>query len=197
MVNDTNPTFYYCGTPTHCQKGMFGIINPPNAFGQPGSAAMMMPSLASQYPSTQAAMTYASNWTMSQPMAAAWGTSMNISSMPEWAQSYAAENIMFTQSFLAMNPEVISSSGVDLAPLASNPIMMPTDIAASTRAATGDGYGSPNGSSTSDAASPSASSGSSTSNGAASKGGSNGAGAVSSPRVAVALVAVAAAFFAL
>jgi plastocyanin len=26
VVNDTNPTFFYCGTPTHCEKGMFGIM---------------------------------------------------------------------------------------------------------------------------------------------------------------------------
>jgi len=56
MVNDTNPTFFYCGTPTHCQKGMFGIINPPNAFMQNTSVGMMMPSLAGQSNSTQAAM---------------------------------------------------------------------------------------------------------------------------------------------
>lgn len=31
VVNDTNPTFFYCTVPNHCQKGMFGIINPPNA----------------------------------------------------------------------------------------------------------------------------------------------------------------------
>jgi len=192
VVNDTNPTFYYCGTPTHCEKGMFGIINPPNAFGQPGSAAMMMPTLATQNPSTQAAMQYASNCTASQPMAAAWGTSMDMSNMPSWAQSYAAENIMYTQSFLAMNPEVMSNNGVDLAPLASNSIMIPTDVASAVRASTG--YGSSTDSSSSAAASPSSSS---TSNSAASKGGSNGAGALSSPRVAVALVAVAAVFFAL
>jgi plastocyanin len=194
MVNDTNPTFYYCGTPTHCEKGMFGIINPPNAFGQNGSAGMMMPSLAMQYPSTQAAMTYASNCTSSQPMAAAWGTGIDMSGMPSWAQSYAAENIMFTQSFLAMNSEVMSSSGaVDLAPLANNPIMMPTDVANQVRLSSTDGYGS-NTTSSSAAASPSSSS---TTNSAASKGGKNGAAALSSPRVAVAFVAVAAAFFAL
>jgi len=197
MVNDTNPTFYYCGTPTHCQKGMFGIINPPNAFGQPSSAMMMMSNLSMQYPSTQAAMTYTSNCTASQPMAASWGMSMDMSSIPSWAQPYAAENIMYTQSVLALNPEVISGSGaVDLAPLANNPIMLPTDVAAQVRATTGDGYGSSTGSSSSAAASPSASSGSSP-NSAASKGGSNGAGALSSPRVAVGLVAVAAVFFAL
>ena len=26
VVNDTNPVFYYCGIPTHCEKGMFGIM---------------------------------------------------------------------------------------------------------------------------------------------------------------------------
>lgn len=45
VVNDTNPTFFYCGTPGHCEKGMFGIINPPNANGAPTSAASMMPSM--------------------------------------------------------------------------------------------------------------------------------------------------------
>ena len=26
IVNDTNPTFFYCAAPSHCQKGMFGIV---------------------------------------------------------------------------------------------------------------------------------------------------------------------------
>jgi plastocyanin len=26
VVNDTNPVFYYCGVPGHCEKGMFGIM---------------------------------------------------------------------------------------------------------------------------------------------------------------------------
>lgn len=26
VINDTNPLFYYCGVPTHCQKGMFAIM---------------------------------------------------------------------------------------------------------------------------------------------------------------------------
>jgi len=32
VVNDTKPIWFYCGIPTHCQKGMFGVINgPPGA----------------------------------------------------------------------------------------------------------------------------------------------------------------------
>lgn len=45
VVNSTDPVFYYCGVPTHCQKGMFGIINPPNAFVSPNSVGAMMPEL--------------------------------------------------------------------------------------------------------------------------------------------------------
>lgn len=195
MVNDTNPTFYYCGTPTHCQKGMFGIINPPNAFGQNGSAAMMMPSLAGQYPSTQAGMSYMQNVTSGHASAAAWGSSIDLSNLPPWSQAYAAENILFARSFFAMNPETISDDGtVDLSPLTNNPIMIPTDVSAAARLSD-----SSSPSYSSSAATPSSTSdgGSSTPNAASSKGGSNGAGALSSPRVAIALVAVAAAFFAL
>jgi len=195
VVNDTNPTFYYCGTPTHCQKGMFGIINPPNAFGQNSSAAMMMPSLAGEYPSTGAGMSYTQNVTSGNDAAAGWGGSIDLSKMPSWSQSYAAENILFARAFFAMNPETISADGkVDLSPLSTNPIQFPTDVAAASRLDYGD---SP--SSSSSAAEPSSTAdGSSTPNSATSKGGSsNGAGALSSPRVAIALVAVAAAFFAL
>jgi hypothetical protein len=199
VVNDTNPTFYYCGTPTHCEKGMFGIINPPSVYNNANSSSMMMPSLASQYPSTQAAMSYASNVTANQSSAAMWGSNIDMGNMPSWAQSYAAENILFTQSFLAMNPEAMSSDGsVDLSPMGSNAIMLPTDVAAAARANNVDDSTSsssaayPAGSSTATSSTPSASSA-----GDSSKSSSNGAGALSSSRVAVALVAVVAAFFAL
>lgn len=193
-VNDTNPTFFYCGTPTHCEKGMFGVINPPNAWQQPSSAGMMMSSLANQYSSTKAAMSYASNATSSQPYAASWGMGIDMSQMPSWAQSYAAENIAFTQSFLAMNPETMNAQGVvDLSPLANNAIMMPTDVAAAARQNDAQSSSTPSSSSAA-ASSTTAAAAASTSSGSSS---SNGAGALSSPRVAVALVAVAAAFFAL
>lgn len=45
VVNDTNPTFFYCGVPTHCQKGMFGIINPPSGVSADTSIMNSMPGL--------------------------------------------------------------------------------------------------------------------------------------------------------
>jgi plastocyanin len=29
VVNDTNPIWFFCATPTHCGIGMAGVINPP------------------------------------------------------------------------------------------------------------------------------------------------------------------------
>jgi len=195
VVNDTNPTFYYCGTPTHCQKGMFGIINPPNAYMQSTSVGMMMPSLAGKYPSTQAAMSYTSNVT-SNSSASSWGMNIDMSGMPSWSQQYTAENVLFTRAFLGMNPETLGSDGsVDMSALGSSAVMVPTDVAASMDNAdnsTSSSYGSP----ASSSASSSASSASASAVGGSSKS-TNGAGVLSSPRVAVALVAVIAAFFAL
>jgi plastocyanin len=191
VVNDTNPTFYYCGTPTHCQKGMFGIINPPNAYMQPGSVAMMMPSIAGQYPSTQAAMSYTANVT-SNSSSASWGMNIDMSSMPSWSQQYTAENVLYTRAVLAMNADMVGPDGsINLAGMGSSPMMLPTDVAAAASNNAGSSYGSPASSSTPSSA---ASSPSSSPVSASSK---NGAGALSSSRVAVALVAVAAAFFAL
>jgi hypothetical protein len=179
---------------------MFGIINPPNAYNQPSSVGMMMSSLAGQYPSTQAAMSYASNLTSNDSSAASWGMSMDMSGMPSWSQSYAAENVLYTQSFLAMNPEVVNSDGsIDFSKMGSNPVMLPTDVAASldstnpSNSTSSSGYGASS-SAASGASSPSPSS---SAVGASSNSSSSGAGALSSPRVAVALVAIAAAFFAL
>jgi plastocyanin len=191
VVNDTNPTFFYCGTPTHCEKGMFGIINPPNAYQQPSAASNMMPSLASQYPSTQAAWSYTSNMTANNTAASNWGMNMDMSKMPSWSQSYLAENIMYTQSFIAANPETVSPSGnIDLSLLSNNAVMLPTDVAAAAR--------QNNAQSSTPSSSASSSTPSATPSTAAASGGlKSGASALASPRVAVAFVAVAAAFFAL
>jgi hypothetical protein len=174
---------------------MFGIINPPNAFGSSGSVMNMASSLSSMNPSTQAAATYTANVTSNCTTAANWGMSMNISALPPWAQPYAAENVMYTQAMIALNLEVIQGSTINFGALASAPMMYPKDVASLVRA--GDpGYG---GSDPSSSSSSSTAASSPTSTGGASPQTNNksGAGALSSPRVAVALVAVVAVWFAL
>ncbi|KAI0064623.1 hypothetical protein BV25DRAFT_1836923 [Artomyces pyxidatus] len=194
VVNDTNPTFYYCGTPTHCQKGMFGIINPPNAFQGPGSASSMIPALASNYSSTATAVSACKNATQNNAGAANWGSNIDMSGMPGWSQSYAAENIMYTRTFLAANPEVLKSDGtVDMSLAQNNALMIPADVvAASNNAASAPASSSVAAPS---AASTSATPSSSASTESAAK--TNGAGVLSSSRVAVAAIAVLAAALAL
>ncbi|CCL99129.1 uncharacterized protein FIBRA_01143 [Fibroporia radiculosa] len=109
-VNNTDPVFFFCSTPTHCEKGMFGIINPPSVGNNANtSVASMMPAMMANS-STLSAMYAASNIS-SNSMAASWGNTMDMSSMPTWSQSLVAENIMYTRAFLAANPSVMKPDG--------------------------------------------------------------------------------------
>jgi len=174
VVNDTSPTFFYCATPTHCQKGMFGIINPPSALGAPSSVGQMMPSIAANNSDVAAYATYTSNQTASQPQAAAWGNSIDMGSVPGWAQQYVAENVMYTRLFLSSNPELMKEDGsIDLASSDSTPLVIPQDFSAalaSTTPTTGGTPGSGPVASTPAADSPPSSASSGTPEGAAKTG---------------------------
>src|ERR1700722_2274356 len=95
----------------------------------------------------------------------------------------------YTRTFLAANPDVITSNGVDLGAAGSNPLMIPQDISVAL---------------SNDANSTSASTTAATS-AAATSGGSaptptastNGASSLASPRILIAAMAVVATFFAL
>lgn len=52
-----------------------------------------------------------------------------MSSLPTWARSFAAENIMYTRTFLAANTEVLQGDGsMNLA--GSTPLIFPQDLSA-------------------------------------------------------------------
>jgi len=129
IVNNTNTTFFYCGTPGHCEKGMFGIINPPQA-GQPSnSVASMLPGMIQNSSSMAAMAAYTDTQTMNNSMAANWGGNMDMSQMPTWAYPYMAHNIMYMRNFLASNPDVMAADGsVNFGNAGSNPLMIPMDI---------------------------------------------------------------------
>ncbi len=141
-------------------------------------------------------MSYTNNVTAKQPNASMWGMNIDMGGMANWSQPYTADNVLFTRAFIAMNPETLQADGsVDLSGLASNPVMVPNDVAAALYSNNADsstsssGYGSPASPSTPSSAAASASS----SAVGGSKASSSGAGALSSPHVAVAVVAVLAA----
>jgi plastocyanin len=196
VVNDTNPVFYYCGVPGHCQKGMFGIINPPNADAQPSSVNNMMSSLASNDSATAAAWSSTSNYTGA---AASWGGSMDLTGMAGWAQNAMAQNVLFTRSIMAANPSAINADGqLDLSMIDPAQLMITPDVAAAAAASsqtTAASSAAPVAAASASAA-PAASSAAAAANNVAGAA-KNGAGILASPRAAVAAVAAAAAFFAL
>jgi len=192
VVNDTNPTFFYCGTPGHCQKGMFGIINPPNALGAPSSVSGMMSSWASNDSGIAAMAASSTNQTAGNDKASTWGGSIDVSSLPDWSHSYVAENVMYTRNFLAANPEVINDNGViDLSAAGGNPLMIPQDITAALNNAASSSSSSATATASGTAATAAAAAASTT----ASK--PNGASSMASPRILVGIMAVVATLFVL
>jgi len=203
VVNDTKPTFYYCGTPGHCQKGMFGIINPQMATpGSPTSSGQMMTSMAANDSDISAYAAYMNNATTNNAAASSWGNSYEMSAFPDWALKDAMQNIQFTRAVIDMNPEIMTDNAViDLSGVTAHPLTVPMDPTVINGASSGSAAASasvapiaaaptPAG----DAVSASASASSSGSSGSSS---SNGASSVASPRFLVAAVVVLATIFAL
>jgi len=195
VVNDTQPIYYYCGTPGHCEKGMFGVINPTMAPpGSPSSAGGMMQSMAANDSDLSAYMAYTSNLTSNNAGAAAWGSNIDLSAFPPWAHSLAATNIMFTQGVFAKNPEtLLADNSIDLSSADKAPLWMPLDISqplndatAAQDASSSDPAQTPAGPATT-APAPSAEPSTK----------SNGASSVASPRLLVAAAVVVATIFAL
>lgn len=198
VVNTTEPTFFYCATPGHCQKGMFGVINPASNLNAPTSASGMMQSLAAANPDlkTYAALT---DKATDGSSAALWGGSMDMAGMPDWAQPIAAENILFTRNVLANNPELLKADGsIDMSSVDGTPLMVPLDVAAALASAGGSPASVSSTASATSAAGPAGAAASApAATTALANAPSNGAGALASPRVLVALMAVVATIFVL
>ena len=143
VVNDTNPVFFYCGVATHCQKGMFGIINPPNgavaapsageatsaAASESGSAMTVkdyMMTMASNDSSMAALWGYVSNKTAGTS-AENWGMAINMADMPESEWNQVAQNTMYTQLFYAANPGMLEA-GKGASDVSGAGIVIPSDI---------------------------------------------------------------------
>jgi len=131
VVNDTKPTFFFCNTPGHCQKGMFGIINPANNFGSPSCAKNVLTAMKKNSSTLASMDTYMNMMDKKSPAAMNWGNNLDMNGVPSWAQESMGENIMFTRNFLAANPEVMDSTGkVDLGKAGDAPFVIPKDLAA-------------------------------------------------------------------
>ncbi|KAF8744264.1 hypothetical protein RHS02_01832, partial [Rhizoctonia solani] len=103
VVNNTEPTFFFCAVPNHCQKGMFGIINPPSApAGSATSVGAMMSTWTSQNPDLAKMQTAVDAMAINTP-AYNWASNMDVSSIPTEAHQSLVENVFYTRMFYAMN----------------------------------------------------------------------------------------------
>jgi len=187
VVNDSNPVFFYCGTPGHCEKGMFGMINANTSTGS-GSAASMLPQMMMNSSVLSAMYAYQQNISNGNTMADSWGSNIDMSNMPSWSMQYIAENMLYTRSVLAANPEVMQADGT-INMSSAQSFVIPKDLAAQLSAASA-AEGAPSSSSASSSTAASTSPSTSTS-------AHSGAGSITAPRLAAAIAAVAVTVFAL
>ncbi|CDO68351.1 hypothetical protein BN946_scf184799.g78 [Trametes cinnabarina] len=129
VVNDTNPIFFYCGTPGHCQKGMFGMINGPSSYNAPTSVSQMMGGAVNSSSDMAAMMAYTDRMTANNTKAASWGANLDMASVPTELHEVFLQNVMYTRAFLGANPEVLKDDGtIDLNSHGA-PMKLPTDMA--------------------------------------------------------------------
>ena len=195
VVNDTNPTFFYCAVPNHCTKGMFGIINPPNAIGGPTSVGSMMQPLVASNPDLGKMQTYVDDATKNSDAASKWGTNFDMGAIPEWAHESFMENVLYTRTFLAANADALGGNGEVDASLGGNPPVVPQDITQVALNNSPDyGYGSGSGPANPTSTSTVVPSPTSTEVGSTANL-SNGSASVARSGVTVAIAALAAGFF--
>jgi plastocyanin len=185
VVNSTDPTYYFCGTPGHCEKGMFGIINPPVNATPDASMDAAMPSLLQSDADLFAMSEYAKSAVANNAAASTWGSNIDITQMPDWSKSLVADNVLYMRTFLGMNPDTLQSDGsVSLAAMDTTPMKWPESV---NNAAT---PGAP-----ANAESPAPEVSSPTKSGASSTPTGGALSSIASPRVLVAVVSAAATFF--
>jgi len=183
VVNDTNPNFFYCGVADHCERGMFGMIN-ANTTTSGSSVSSMMGSMVSNNSVLSAMYTYQQNVSNGNSAANSWASDLDMSGMPEWSQNYVMQNVMFTRTFLAANPEVINSDGtIDMSKASSWSI--PNDLAAQLTDAQIAAAAAPSSSSASSSSTSSSSAAATTTSA------HSGAGSITAPRFLAAVAAVA------
>ncbi|KAF8590557.1 hypothetical protein K439DRAFT_1508285 [Ramaria rubella] len=199
VINNTNPIWFYCGVPGHCEKGMFGGINigqadPTGSSDSYMPLSDMMSNITSMSSDMQTLWGYTKNQTGSDAYANNWGMSTNCAGMTPDAMMQTAENVMYMQTLIAKNPQAVT--GGKFAVNDASSLVIPADFQAALSSSSPDA--APSVAAAAAASAPSSSSAtSSTASPPATTSTKSGAGSIASSSIAVGLVAIAATFFAL
>jgi len=111
VVNDTDPVFFYCGVPGHCQKGMFGIVNPPTApAGSLTSIGAMFPSWTGANPDLMSAWTYVHSQVAGTPFEN-WGSEFDVGSIDSEFHLSIASSVLYFRLVAALNPTAFNEQG--------------------------------------------------------------------------------------
>ncbi|GAA5858187.1 hypothetical protein JCM1840_001077 [Sporobolomyces johnsonii] len=110
QVTSQATVFYYCGVPTHCEKGMFGLINGQVANDANGTFESAMATMAANNSTFGQLMQQTQAMCQNVPEAASWGANLATSQIPEWALPVAMENILYTRQYFAMNPSLLAAA---------------------------------------------------------------------------------------
>jgi plastocyanin len=182
VVDTKEPTFFYCSVGQHCKSGMFGVINPARGGSQ--TVESVMPDMLEKNADLKSAWANISS-RVNGTDAAAWGKDFSLESIPDWAQVPFVQSLFYTRDFYNANQGALeANSGAITAD--GKTLKIPDDVTALLANSNQDpnAANQPAGKPTGAAPNPTD----------LSKKGS--ASAITSPRVAVAVVAVAAALLA-
>jgi len=126
VVDNTDPQYFFCSAGDHCNKGMWGMINPPVQSGAANSIGSMMPEWAAANPDIEAAWSVIGDSTAGTP-ADTWGNNIILEGIPEDQYVNVATNTMYTRAFLAANPTMMET-GLGAVNVDGSPIVIPDDV---------------------------------------------------------------------
>lgn len=128
-VNTTDPVYIYCANPGHCQKGMFGVINPKTTNDPALSMEGNMGNITSSDVGTMAAKAYNDNMKSANNAAMTWGNALSLQDIDPSLHAAFAQNVQLTRSLLAMNPDFVGDNGSIKLDTTKN-VAWPQDLAA-------------------------------------------------------------------
>jgi len=154
-VTTDEPQFFYCSVQQHCEKGMWGIINPKSEFGGIETVGAKMNDWVSANPDLGAAWAVVHETTKDTP-ADTWGNSISLAGVPETEYNNLATNVVWTRAMLAANPGTIEN-GRGAATPDGSPLSLVGDLNTFLSATTNDpnAVAAPNGSATGELPNPS------------------------------------------